>query len=136
MKPVNIKELQTLVERYETITLNEIKDKWTKTIYSCAGQINARAITGFGSITTCILCTKTNDENYYSCNCFKCVHADNDSIRYNGYCSGDIFCKRGNNQETYEKIITATTPKQLLTAFRNRAKHLRKTYPQYLTVSS
>ena len=115
MKPKNIKEFQELVERYETVSLDEIKDKWVEESF----YPSASFITGFGQYDSCILCKKVKTTAFYT-NCDKCVYGV------------ECGCVNELNVKTYNAIEDAKTPKQLLKAFRNRAKHLRKTYPQYL----
>lgn len=119
MKPKNIKEFQALVERYETITLDEIMCNWN------GGGINtAVELTGFGKDKYCKLCIAVGRNEYINlfdsngC-CEKCI--------YKGY-----NCNSGINRKTFVAIYNAETPQDLLNAFRARAKHLRKTYPQYL----
>jgi len=111
-EPKNIEAFQKLVERYETITIEEIKE--------IREEYPAEILTGFGSRATCSLCLSVNED------CSKCVYGKNkeSEINYN--------CVVGNNSKSYERIEEANTPHKLFNAFRNRAKHLRKTYPQYL----
>jgi len=120
MKPKNIKEFQALVKRYETITLDEIKEVWNGKYCN-----PARGLTGFGSKSTCSLCNAALKV------CVFCVygpaHYDSDGELESFACVGH------ENFESYEGIDNASTPKELLLAYRNRAKHLRKTYSQYLT---
>jgi hypothetical protein len=114
MKPKNIEEFKALVEIYENITLVKIKEIWHNESY-----FNVRNITGFGDISTCTLCRKVKATivNY---RCENCVYEIS------------LGCLSFRNKVSYYRIINAQTPRQLLAAFRNRAKHLRKTYPQYL----
>ncbi len=116
MKPKNIKAFRKLVERYETITLEEIEKK-NKSGLSV--HLLANKLTGYGACGTCKLC-KASKSMFIQVNCDECVY---------GYEFGCIYHK---NSKTYNAIENAKTTKQLLKAFRNRAKHLRKTYPQYL----
>lgn len=111
MKPVNIKEFQELVKRYETITLDEIIEKWDIDV--------AELLTGHGSNTTCTLCIAVNRGGDNSV-CFNCVY------------QMPLGCNSDFNADTYFKIHEARTPEELLLAYRARAEHLRKTYPQYL----
>jgi hypothetical protein len=104
MIPKNIKQFKALIERYETITLDEIKQE----------KMNKAKLTGFDSPDTCTLCLAVKQE------CYNCV--------YGTFCG----CCGGENRSTYYGITDAKTVKQLLNAFRARAKHMRKTYPQYL----
>ena len=116
MKPKNIKEFKALVERYETITLEEIKKGGPMSLSS------KRKLTGFGWNNTCTLCQavlqKDNWGNKYKCN--DCVYG-----KQNG-------CLRYENTNTYYRIVNAGTSRELFSAYRARAKHLKKTYPQYL----
>ncbi len=112
--PKNIKEFQALVKRYETITLEEIENAWGK--YSDGV---ARKLTGFGLYSTCTLCLAV-ERTWQNDACSDCVYGE-----YLG-------CTRKNNLNTYYAFLELETPEQLLTAFRNRAEHLRKTYPQYI----
>ena len=118
MKPKNIKEFKALVERYESIKLKEIKKHWQMLDYP--GYKTAHILTGFHDTMTCSLCRATHNKVYDQHNCSRCVYE---------FIEG---CHRRNNQETYYAIWGAESPKELLSAFRARAKHLRKTYPQYL----
>jgi hypothetical protein len=126
MKPKNVKEFQALIERYESITLKEIDEQYDETM---TGHYNARYFTGFGTFATCSLCEATNGKGEYGYrNCEYCVYNDV------SLCNNDNYgCNSQVNEKSYDKIDKASTPKELLKAFRARAKHLRKTYPQYLT---
>jgi len=123
MKPTNIEEFKALVNRYETITIKEI-------INECISHSNfdsyeiAKNLTGYGSIESCTLCKKSYN-HYYSIDdtngpCLGCVY-------------GDSFdCIHGLNNKTYHAIHQVINSAELLLAFRNRAKHLRKHYAKYL----
>ena len=118
MKPKNIKEFRALVERYETITLKEIKAAWEKEAWE-KGNLTfiehncANALTGFGHTSTCTLCSKGGGF------CESCIYSDQE-------CCGGI------NEKTYFRIWNASTPRKLLNAFKARAKHLRENYSKYL----
>ncbi len=96
MKAKNLKEARALVDRYETITLEEIK-----------GNFNPGALTGFGNSRTCTLC---DISGFDPCE----------------YCIYKSHCKKGIHQKTYYRIFNANTPLKLLNAFRARAEHIRK----------
>lgn len=120
MKPKNIKEFQALVKRYETITLDEIVVDYIENPRSKDIEwqnSNAQRLTGFGSKKTCTLCVKVDNPLF----CEGCVYTIEKSS-----------CISGGNSKTYCRICNADTPRKLLNAYRARAKHLRKTYPQYL----
>jgi len=101
MKPKNLKEFKALIERYETITLEEIKK--TGNIYNAAFKL-----TGFNSVN-CSLCKPIRS------NCFLCVYCD----------KVEHGCLEGKNGETFDRIYFADTPTKLLNAFRARAKHMK-----------
>lgn len=107
MEVKNIKAFQQLIQRYETITLKEIKEMEKPNIsYSKV----AHGLTGFGSKLSCTLCQAVND------NCCECVYR----------LSFGCFSLTPNLSSSYKKICDAETAKQLLSAFRNRAKVMRK----------
>lgn len=117
MEPINIEAFQKLVQRYETITLEEIDNNW-RDVYP---DENSRERTGFGSSRSCTLCraTATNKSRTNS-NCDLCVYGE------------DFGCMIKINEKTYDRIADARTPEDLHDAYQARAAHLRKTYPQYL----
>ena len=104
-----------MVERYETITLDEIKKVWTSClnimdITDEQGFIVAKQLTGFGSTSTCYLCHAVYED------CLSCVY-------------GSFYgCINNDNNQTYLDIEQAKSPTQLKNAFRRRSKHLRKNY--------
>lgn len=128
MKPKNIKEFQALVQRYETITLEEINKEWNRIKPEPSWTIVvAKHLTGFGSIASCTLCQagyaiSASNPNY----CRFCVYNDNanDDVH--------VPCMRGLHTKTYEGITTASTPEELLNAYRNRAVFLKSMYSKYL----
>ena len=100
----NLKEFKELIERYESITLEEIEEVWGDN--SC-GESVAQELTGFSGVKTCTLCKSVRS------NCSECVYKER------GWCYKSV------NKETYYAISDASTPTELLEAFRNRAKHMR-----------
>ena len=98
MKPKNLKEFKALIERYESITLEEIKkDKFDS-------HLTAQKLTGFGGATSCSIC---------------------DGFICKEFVYGVIGCTNEINEETYYRIINADTPVKLRNAFRARAKHMK-----------
>lgn len=118
--PTNIEEFKALVIRYETITLKEIEGAFQE-LYKMYTMITnpASILTGYGSIYNCTLCKAA-----YRHDCDYCVYFVNDFE--------SVFCCKSYNKETYDAIGTAETPQELFDAYRARAIHLRKTYPQFL----
>ena len=107
MKAKNLKQFKALIERYETITLEEI-EKVHDDFYMYA---TPNTLTGFGNNLTCSLCSKDNK----IIDCVNCVY----NIRTSKHCN------EGVNLKTFAKIVYAETPKSLLKAFRARAKHMK-----------
>jgi hypothetical protein len=104
----NLKEFKELIERYESITLKEIED--CEGLYNSDNTLNtvANMLTGFGSETTCSLCLRVNS-------CRECVYKKQFGCIYNYGLS-----------MASDAIDSAKNPEQLLIAFRNRAKAMRK----------
>ena len=113
----NEKEFIALVERYESITLEEILEHTPEV----KGGLNlAKRVTGFGSnsCTLCKPCEKYVKERSWwddSAKCKFCVY----------YRREEYF---GCVDETYDDIIDARSPEELLSAYRARAKALREEF--------
>jgi len=104
MKPKNLKEFKALIERYETITLEETR--------KCVNDhFELNRLTGYGG---------------YPKRCTLCVGAENscDNCVY-----GKESCMDGKNEKTYFRIDNADTPTKLKNAYRARAKHMRTLLP-------
>jgi len=124
MTPTNIEEFKKLVDRYETITIEEIENAAKR--YSDEDFYLAKIdLTGFGNNNTCTLCQKSLDQDNDD-RCIACVYAK-DPIVF-----GLSRCFSGKNNKTYNAIKYSNYALELLLAFRNRAKHLRKHYAKYL----
>jgi len=124
MEPENIQAFKDLIERYENISLEEIEKEW-KSLNAWRGCIDtgeeiAYELTGFGSQTTCTLCRAVKEY------CTKCVYFRKRREDFM-FC-----CNTGRNEKTYNAISNAETPEELLKAFRQRAKHMKKAYSKYL----
>lgn len=119
MEPENIKAFKDLIEKYENITLEEIQKEW-KLLRNATGDDIAPELTGFGSQCTCTLCRAVKEY------CTKCVYfrRRRDDFMY--------CCNTGRNAKTYDDIENAKTSEELLKAFRQRAKHMKKAYSKYL----
>lgn len=109
MKPKNLPEFKALIKRYETITLEEIKEIDNSKLID--GVYIAEKLTGFGSSETCTLCHYVNRSE--DCNeCIYVILTSND-------------CNCGDNEKTYYRIYDADIPLKLRNAFRARAKHMK-----------
>ena len=115
--PQNIKEFVKLMNKYESLTLEEIKSEWKKigTPQAYGGCV-ARNLTGFGNSSTCTLCLCINQV------CKLCVYG---TTNY----PPEYGCISDRHTKTYDDIDNAKTPIQLRNALRRRAKHMRKCYP-------
>lgn len=116
----NLPEFKALIERYESITIEEIKaisgddDRYFDSEYVMA------VLTGFGRTVSCSLCVAVGHKNIYTYNCHKCVYGGNPD-------TGEFKCAQ---HPTYDAIEDAATPSQLLTAIRNRAAYMRTLLPE------
>ena len=124
MKAKNLKEFKALIKRYESITLEEIKEadvslpNTTDVIRIVLFQVSgvykqkANKLTGFGDNSTCTLCILPN---LGSSDCDGCVYLDMTEDK----------CNKGINLKTYIRICEANSPTKLRNAFRARAKHMQ-----------
>jgi len=110
MKEDMKKAWETLILRYENITLSEIENAMEKEkplIY----------LTGFGNVSTCLLCQtckKISTNN--ATDCKHCAWS-----KYTNHpCDDDC------NAETFNAIENAKNPTEILEAYRNRAKRMRE----------
>ena len=101
----NLKEFKELIERYESITIEDIEEAFK---YANPESI----LTGYGLKSKCLLCISASQK------CKNCYF----SMDFNYY---TCYCLSGNNTETYYNIRQASTPEQLLEAYRARAKHMK-----------
>jgi hypothetical protein len=114
-KVKNLKQFKELIKVYENLTLEKIKEK----------HCDKEKITGFGSPDTCTLCQSVpRVKSVYPIkepDCSYCVYGKfiEDGFNFFG-------CLNGENQETFNRIELADTPRKLLNAFYARAKHMRK----------
>lgn len=100
----NLKEFIDLIVRYETIEIDEIQDVIDSNVYTDMVYV-LQALTGFGAQSTCKLCLACTES------CYMCVYG----CDYN--CTSDI---------SYDLIKNAKNANELLLAYRNRARYMRK----------
>lgn len=109
----NLPEFKALIERYESVTIEEIQEKWGD---DNDASFTAGLLTGYDSQSTCTLC--------------KAVPKDNGGYALCKYCTWvsitENICFQGDNRITYEAIDEAKSPEHLLTAFRARAAYMRQ----------
>ncbi len=111
----NLKEAKELVEKYRSITLEQITEYWNS--MSVAEQFSKaekkkmlKRLTGFGQATYCSLC-----KQIYLSNCETCIYE----------IITDSVCYAGDNSSTYRKIADFTSCTELLQAYRKRADYLQ-----------
>lgn len=104
-----MKEFEALIEKYESITIDDIKKVSAKT-GSFSGADTANGLTGYGAKFSCTLC-----------------------VAVDGFCNDCTWntltgdkCGVKDTGRTYIHIFDAETPKELLQAFKNRAAYMRK----------
>jgi len=102
----NLQEFKDLLERYKTITLEEIREAFARKKNISHAKA---ALTGFGEVSTCTLCDNIDTLCHYC--------AWGPDVR---------ACYRGLQKETYKLIEEAHTPEELLAAYRARAEHMEK----------
>jgi len=120
----NLKEFKELIERYETVTIEEIREQWkiTKKDETRIGSVphyTAQKLTGFGGSITCTLCLAIEQK------CEQCVLSINST-------DDSYHCLNFHHRPTYDGINFSKSPAGLLTALRNRAKHYREFYKEIL----
>ena len=106
----NLPEFKKLIERYETITIDEIDES----------NLDINVLTGFGSCHSCNLCKGAGYPKMGFC--FNCVWGEIEKVTMDNLTSP---CFIGKNKRTYNAIDNADSTEELLTAYRNRAKHMR-----------
>ena len=112
MKAKNLKEFKALIERYESITLEEIKEK--ESYFRNMDNV-ATSFTGFGDDKKCTLCQPITEND--EVNCRKCIYSNSEDYSF--------YCLKNENLKTFDRICDADTPLKLRNAFRARAKHMK-----------
>lgn len=78
MTPINIDEFKALIEKYESLTLEDLI------------ETPLRELTGFGNIKDCKLCARVNSD------CDICVYRLTNPL--------NAACMQGKNKESYDNI--------------------------------
>ena len=112
-KIVNRAEFEALIERYESITIEDIENEG-----EFCYRFTIMEITGFGSRLSCSLCqpTTTKPREF---NCDLCIWSSVED----SHSQKDIYCSF---HETYKNIAFADAPQGLLRAVKARAKYMRE----------
>ena len=120
--PSNLKEAEDLLERYESITIEEIKKVEVAAIFRVHyGFYTLGMLTGFGDGTTCTLCraAKTSNMLYAYGVCSTCIYTNHPK-------SSSCNCMKGANKRTYDLIFDSQNAEELSEAVRLRAQRLKR----------
>lgn len=113
----NIKAAKELLEKYKSITLEELEQKYKRRPYY-KGKLIMSAFTGFGTIY-CILCTSAN------CICSNCIYSFRNEKPI-PQCK-DII---------YKEMENATSAEELFNALQKRISYLTHIIEWYETMDS
>lgn len=115
----NLKEAKELLEKYKSITLEELEEKYKKYAY-VTGYHVMNAITGFGNIKDCIICHKV-------CSiCSNCVYSFRLDVQRVSPCIDTI----------YREMSEALSAKELFNAIQKRISYLTHVIEWYETMDS
>lgn len=119
---MNIEAFKNLIEKYESISLVNIKEGWDEfSSEESAAYYTLQNLTGFGSCNTCSLCeavgTTIGGRDWKTtCNCQNCMYY---LVNPNGECPPCV-------DDTYEAIDSAGSPEELYDAIQNRIKYMKQ----------
>lgn len=123
-KNKNLKEFKELIERYSSITIEEIQkvaDEYCLSPYSVGflGSSIASRLTGYGSTRRCTLCKSIGVWNLLCADapiiCDECTWQSTEE---------NLHCMRDKNYYTYNDIKNSDNPQELLEAFQARAAYM------------
>ena len=115
----NLREFKALIERYETITIEEVRDVMDN---MSSDDSAASVLTGFGATATCTLCQHIRPDFGDPLKCYTkgCVYAHT-------FKEDDSYaCISGELADSYDMISDAEDPQALFLAYRNRAVVMRE----------
>ena len=125
LKPRNIKEVKALVNKYNSITITDIRrELYQSNADTFESQYIANKLTGFGSTDSCTLCLALR--NSFAHHYTSCIHT-------NYVLLGEVGCSsiNGKSRATYMAIDEASDPSELLQAFKDRAEYLHTLINSY-----
>jgi hypothetical protein len=124
--PENLEAFLMLIARYETVKPGEIRGMILRYGVGTLTRDVLVALTGFGGISTCLLCATNPESTCWSCIWFMLTGAK---------CNKDSK-KHELNSVTYNAISDANSVRDLLTAYKRRALYMRQMLnKRYLKVS-
>ena len=128
----NLEEWKALKRRYRTITLEEIEEAYYSDIYNTDHEEVSTCLTGFGNTVQCTLCVAVTKEKPFvmARDCKDCMW-----YTYTGRtCMGSPLSSNirlAEAQITFNKLLTASTPTELLAAYKARYRYMLKVEKQY-----
>lgn len=131
----NINAARQLLEKYKSITLEMITEVWEKIkdpeldsfIANYGGSV-LKELTGFGSLTKCLLCTEAKQLDQQT------EYAQNNPI-YCNHCIYVNYTQKSNGyscvEDTYRNLLHAKTPQEIYSALQLRIEFLQKAIQDY-----
>lgn len=110
----NLKEAKKLLEKYKSITLEQLEEAYDEEYLTKTGNVILNKITGFGETSSCILCLAVNEV------CENCIYSFRLQERH-------VPCL----DKTYDEICNAESAEQLFTAIQNRISYLNNVIQWY-----
>lgn len=96
----NLKEAKELLEKYKSITLEQLEEAYKENPYACGEKVMCN-ITGFGKVDSCIICSAVNNR------CNRCIYSFRMKEAEDVPCLDIIYnemCDAKNSEELYSAI--------------------------------
>jgi len=130
----NLEEWEALKRRYRTITLEEIEEAYHSDIYNTDYEEVSTCLTEFGNTAKCTLCVAVTKEHPFMIkeDCKDCMwYTYTGRTCMGSLISGDFTLNKTKAQVTFNKLLTASTPTELLAAYKARYRYMLKVEKQY-----
>ena len=110
----NLKEAKELLEKYKSITLEQLEEAYDEEYLTKTGNVILNKITGFGETSSCILCLAVNEV------CENCIYSFRIQER-------SVPCL----DKVYNEIYNAMNAEDLFVAIQKRISYLTKVIKWY-----
>ena len=110
----NLKEAKELLEKYKSITLEQLEEAYDEEYLTKTGNVVLNKITGFGETSSCILCLAVNEV------CENCIYSFRIQER-------SVPCL----YKVYNEICNALNAEDLFVAIQKRISYLTKVIKWY-----
>jgi len=130
----NLKEWKALKRRYRTITLEEIEEAYYSDIYNTDHEEVSTCLTGFGNTAKCTLCVAVTKEHPFMIkeDCKSCMwYIYTGRTCMGTSVSNNLESNKTRAQVTFNKLLTASTPTELLATYKARYRYMLKVEKQY-----